>query len=88
MITDKEAVEEPIPPRTEAKEIRRIQAEGQASLTEEETPISKDAVRREKEDRSTELRKFYWLLFSLLPPLSVLWLLLSILGVIRQRRRM
>lgn len=88
MITDKEAVEEPIPPRTEAKEIRRIQAEGQASLTEEETPISKDAVRREEEDRSTELRRFYWLLFSLLPPLSVLWLLLSILGVIRQRRPM
>lgn len=88
MITDKEAVEEPIPPRTEAKEIRRIQAEGQASLTEEETPISKDAVRREEEDRSTELRRFYWLLFSLLPPLSVLWLLLSILGVIGQKRPM
>ena len=88
MITDKEAVEEPIPPRTEAKEIRRIQAEGQASLTEEETPISKDAVRREEEDRSTELRRFYWRLFSLLPPLSVLWLLLSILGVIGQKRPM
>lgn len=88
MITDKEAVEEPIPPRTEAKEIRPIQAEGQASLTEEETPISKDAVRREEEDRSTELRRFYWLLFSLLPPLSVLWLLLSILGVIGQKRPM
>jgi hypothetical protein len=88
MITDKEVGEEPIPPRTEAKEIRLLQAKGQASLTEEETPISKGMGRREEEDRSTELQRFYWLLFSLLPPLSVLWLLLSILGVIRQRRQM
>ncbi|GLB32387.1 hypothetical protein LAD12857_43100 [Lacrimispora amygdalina] len=88
MITDKEAEEEPILPRTEAKEIRRIQAEGQASLTEGAAPISKGVGKREEEGRSMELRRFCWLLFSLLPPLSVLWLLLSILGVIRRRRQM